>query len=64
MSWLLEDKVYVVLSETAKRGVYPLHCYRYGLYRVPAELIDKKEIQSVTAALKQAFEIDGAFILS
>jgi NAD-dependent dihydropyrimidine dehydrogenase PreA subunit len=58
MSSLLEDKVYVVLSETAKRGVYPLHGYRYGLYRVPAELTDKKEIQSVTAALKQAFKID------
>ncbi len=58
MSLLLEDKVYVVLSDTAKRGVYPLHGYRYGLYRVPAELTDKKEIQGVTAALKQAFKID------
>jgi len=58
MSSLLEDKVYIVLSDTAKRGVYPLHAYRYGLYRVPAELTDKKEIQGVTAALKQAFKID------
>lgn len=58
MSSLLEDKVYVVLSDTAKRGVYPLHAYRYGLYRVPAELTDKKEIQGVATALKQAFNID------
>lgn len=58
MSSLLEDKVYMVLSETAKRGVYPLHAYRYGLFRIPAELNDKKEIQSVITALKQAFKID------
>ncbi len=58
MSSLLEDKVYVVLSETTKRGVYPLHGYKYGLFRVPAELTDKKEMQSVVAALKQAFNID------
>ena len=58
MSALLEDKVYVVLSDTTKRGVYPLHSYRYGLYRVPVELTDKKEIQLVTGALGQAFKID------
>lgn len=58
MSSLLEDKVYVVLSDTAKRGVYPLHAYRYGLFRVPAELTDKNEIKSVVTALKQAFKMD------
>lgn len=58
MSSLLEDKVYIVLSDTTKRGVYPLHSYRYGLYRIPVELTDKKEIQLVTAALGQAFKID------
>lgn len=58
MSALLEDKVYVVLSDTAKRGVYPLHAYRYGLFRVPAELTDKNEIKGVVTALKQAFKID------
>lgn len=58
MSSLLEDKVYVVLSDTAKRGVYPLHSYRYGLFRVPAELTDKNEINSIVNALKQAFKID------
>lgn len=58
MSSLLEDKVYVVLSETAKRGVYPLHSYRYGLFRIPADLTDKNEIKSVVTALKQAFKVD------
>ncbi|MBI5133458.1 MAG: ferredoxin, partial [Thaumarchaeota archaeon] len=58
MSALLEDKVYIVLSDATKRGVYPLHSYKYGLYRLPAELTDKKEIQLVTAALGQAFKID------
>lgn len=58
MSSLLEDNVYVVLSDTAKRGVYPMHSYRYGLYRIPAELTDKKEIQLVTAALEPTFKVD------
>ncbi|MEM2761170.1 MAG: ferredoxin family protein [Nitrososphaerales archaeon] len=58
MSSLLEDKVYVVLSDTAKRGVYPLHGYKYGLFRVPAELTDKNEIKNVVNALKQAFKVD------
>ncbi len=59
MSSLLEDKVYVVLSDVTKRGVYPLHGYKYGLYRIPAELTDKNEIQQVTNALKQVFKIDS-----
>jgi NAD-dependent dihydropyrimidine dehydrogenase PreA subunit len=58
MSGLLEDKVYTVLSDTAKRGVYPLHGYRYGLYRVPVEVVDKKDIQNITSALEKSFKID------
>ena len=58
MSSLLEDKVYMVLSDTVKRGVYPLHAYRYGLFRIPAESTDRKEIQSVVTTLKQAFKVD------
>ncbi|GIU70928.1 MAG: hypothetical protein KatS3mg003_0407 [Candidatus Nitrosocaldaceae archaeon] len=58
MSALLEDKVYVVLSETAKRGVYPLHGYKYGLYRIPVELIKKEEIEQVVNALKSNFDVD------
>ena len=58
MSALLEDKVYVVLSATAKRGVYPLHGYKYGLYRLPVELISKEEIEQVANALKSNFDVD------
>ena len=31
MSTLLTDRVWVMLSEVAKRGVYPLHGSRLGL---------------------------------
>ncbi len=58
MSALLEDKVYVVLSETAKRGVYPLHGYKYGIYRIPVELVKKEEIETVVNALKPNFIVD------
>ncbi len=58
MSALLEDKVYVVLSDTAKRGVYPLHGYKYGLYRIPVELVKKEEIEQVVNALKSNFNVD------
>ncbi|MEM4237742.1 MAG: ferredoxin family protein [Candidatus Nitrosocaldaceae archaeon] len=58
MSALLEDKVYVVLSETTKRGVYPLHGYKYGLYRLPVELTKKEEIDQVINALKSSFTVE------
>lgn len=50
--------MYVVLSDTAKRGVYPLHAYRYGVFRIPVELTDKKEINEVVSALKGSFKVD------
>ena len=59
MSSLLEDKVYVVLSVTAKRGVYPLHGYKYGLYRLPVELQKKEEIDQVVNTLKPNFDVDA-----
>jgi NAD-dependent dihydropyrimidine dehydrogenase PreA subunit len=58
MSSLLEDKVYAVLSETTKRGVYPLHGYKYGLYRLPVELTSKEEVSSVVSALSSMFKVD------
>ncbi len=58
MSSLLEDKVYTVLSDTAKRGVYPLHAYRLGLFRIPAELTDKNERKDAINILKLSFKID------
>ena len=40
MSALLQDRVWVVLSEIAKRGIYPLHASRLGLFRMPVDLTD------------------------
>mgnify|MGYP001376693923 CR=1 FL=1 len=47
MSLLLKDRVYTMQSPTAKRGVYPLHGYKLGLYRIPIKLDDPAEIKSV-----------------
>jgi len=58
MSLLLKDRVYTMESSTAKRGVYPLHGYKLGLYRLPIKLDDPLEIQSVHDGLKKTFEMD------
>ena len=52
MSTLLKDRVWVMLSEVAKRGVYPLHGSRLGIFRIPVELTDRSEIASVMNGLK------------
>ena len=59
MSLLLKDRVYSMEAPTAKRGVYPLHGYKLGLYRLPVKLADPLEIQSVHDALKNTFEINA-----
>ena len=53
MSLLLKDRVYTMESPTAKRGVYPLHGYKLGLYRLPIVLDDPKEINSIVTGLKK-----------
>lgn len=58
MSLLLKDRVYTMESPTAKRGVYPLHGYKLGLYRLPIKLDDPLEIQSIHDGLKNTFEMD------
>ena len=45
-------------APTAKRGVYPLHGFKLGLYRLPIKLEDPVEIKSVHDGLKKAFEMD------
>jgi NAD-dependent dihydropyrimidine dehydrogenase PreA subunit len=45
-------------ASTAKRGVYPLHGYKLGLFRLPIKLDDPLEIQSVHDGLKKTFEMD------
>ncbi len=59
MSLLLKDRVYSMESPTAKRGVYPLHGYKLGLYRLPIQLEDPKEIGSIVTGLKKTFEMDA-----
>ncbi|MFZ0224526.1 MAG: ferredoxin family protein [Candidatus Nitrosopolaris sp.] len=54
MSALLQDRVWVVLSEIAKRGIYPLHASRLGLFRVPIDLTDLPDISSIGNDLKSS----------
>jgi len=58
MSLLLKDKVYSVQSATPKRGIYPLHSYKLGLYRLPIKLEDKYEIDSIVSGFKKIFSMD------
>ncbi len=58
MSQLLTDRVWSMEAPTAKRGVYPLHGFKLGLYRLPIKLEDPAEIWSVHEGLKKAFEMD------
>ena len=58
MSLLLKDRVYTMEAPTAKRGVYPLHGYKLGLYRLPIKLDEPLEIQSVHDGMKNTFEMD------
>ncbi len=59
MSLLLKDKVYSVQSATSKRGIYPLHSYKLGLYRLPVKLEDKYEIDSIVSGFKKVFVMDA-----
>lgn len=58
MSLLLKDKVYSVQSATTKRGIYPLHSYKLGLYRLPTKLEDQYEIDSIVSGFKKIFVMD------
>ncbi|HJJ22488.1 MAG TPA: ferredoxin family protein [Nitrosopumilus sp.] len=58
MSLLLKDRVWSMEAPTVKRGVYPLHGYKIGLYRLPIKLEDPVEIKSVHDGLKKTFEMD------
>ena len=45
-------------APTAKRGVYPLHGYKLGLYRLPIKLDEPEEIKSVHDGMKNTFSMD------
>ncbi|HEX6281920.1 MAG TPA: hypothetical protein VFZ67_06795, partial [Nitrososphaera sp.] len=48
-----------MLSEVAKRGVYPLHGSKLGIYRIPLEITQKSEIQSILNDLRSSgFKMD------
>ncbi|MGQ0605533.1 MAG: 4Fe-4S dicluster domain-containing protein, partial [Candidatus Nitrosotenuis sp.] len=53
-----KDRVYTMESPTAKRGVYPLHGYKLGLYRLPIKLEDPLEMKSIFDGLKKTFSMD------
>lgn len=60
MSILLNDRVWVMLSDVAKRGVYPLHASRLGIFRLPIELTERSEIATVMNSLKSSgFKVDS-----
>src|SRR5215467_3202365 len=59
MSALLKDRVWVMLSEVAKRGIYPLHGSRLGIFRIPIELTENSDITGIANDLKNSgFKID------
>ena len=58
MSLLLKDRVWSMEAPTAKRGVYPLHGFKLGLYRLPITLETPEDIKSVHDGLKKTFEMD------
>ena len=59
MSALLKDRVWVMLSEVAKRGVYPLHGSRLGIFRIPVEITERSDISAIINSLKNSgFKID------
>ncbi len=54
MSALLKDRVWTMLSETSKKGVYPLHGNKLGLYRIPVEITEKADIAGIQNDLRPA----------
>src|SRR5438067_7162622 len=60
MSSLLKDRVWVMLSGVAKRGIYPLHASRLGVFRIPTEITERSDISSISNDLKNSgFKIDA-----
>jgi NAD-dependent dihydropyrimidine dehydrogenase PreA subunit len=54
MSLLLSDKVWVMLSEVAKRGIYPTHGSKLGIFRLPVDIVGQSEINSIMNDLKSS----------
>src|SRR5919107_3098785 len=54
MSLLLSDKVWVMLSDVAKRGIYPTHAGKLGIYRLPVDITGQSEFNSIMNDLKNS----------
>ncbi|MDF2767959.1 MAG: 4Fe-4S ferredoxin iron-sulfur binding domain protein [Nitrososphaeraceae archaeon] len=49
-----------MISEVAKRGVYPLHGSRLGVFRVPVDITDHSDISGIMTDLKNSgFVVDA-----
>jgi NAD-dependent dihydropyrimidine dehydrogenase PreA subunit len=60
MSALLKDRVWAMLSGVAKRGVFPLHASRLGLFRIPVEITEHSDISGITNDLRNSgFKVDS-----
>ena len=58
MSLLLTDSVYTMEATTAKRGVYPMHGYMLGIYRLPVRVEEPAEFDVIINRLKGTFNMD------
>jgi NAD-dependent dihydropyrimidine dehydrogenase PreA subunit len=59
MSVFLKDRVWIMLSEISKRGVYPLHGYKLGIFRLPVNLTEESTINNIFNELKKTgFKLD------
>jgi NAD-dependent dihydropyrimidine dehydrogenase PreA subunit len=59
MSVFLKDRVWIMLSEISKRGVYPLHGYKLGIFRLPVNLTEESTISNIFNELKKTgFKLD------
>jgi NAD-dependent dihydropyrimidine dehydrogenase PreA subunit len=54
MSLLLSDKVWVMISEIAKRGIYPTHGSKLGIFRLPVDIVGQSETNSIMNDLKSS----------
>ena len=53
MSLLLSDKVWIMLSEVAKRGIHPTHGSKIGIFRLPVDIVGQSEINGIINELKK-----------
>ncbi|MEO9319671.1 MAG: ferredoxin, partial [Nitrososphaera sp.] len=59
MSALLKDRVWTMLSEVAKRGVYPLHGNKLGIFRMPIDITDRADFSTIMNELRSSgFKMD------